>query len=181
MSKNYREYLISLGKLNASKEEKEALKKQYRKLYHKAYYNQKRKTNFQLLQIWITPDQYNLLSIDAEKLGLKITDFVRGLIKSYKNNSYVLPDEAVLHDLIVSLTRLSTNLNQIAYLCNTKKQVDYGQIQEVKKLFLKIEETTLAHFKPLHIEDYIKKEVDKNPYFIAILERIIEDYKRMRI
>ncbi len=178
MSKNYREYLTSLGKLNASKEEKEELKKQFRKQYHKEY-NQKRKTNLKLLQIWVTPDQYNLLSIDAEKLGLKITDFVRGLIKSYKNNSYVLPDEVVLHDLIVCLSKIGTNLNQIAYLCNTKKQVDYEQIQEVKKLFIKIEETTLAHFKPLHIEDYIKKEVGKNPYFIAILERIIEDYKRM--
>ncbi len=180
MSKNYREYLISLGKLNTSKEEKEELKKQYRKLYHKEY-NLKRKTNLKLLQIWVTPYQYNLLSIDAEKLGLKVTDFVRSLIKNHKNNSYVLPDEVVLHDLIVCLTRIGTNLNQISHLCQYKKVVGYEQIQEVKRLFIKIEETTLAHFKPLHIEDYIKKEVDKNPYFIEILERIIEDYKQMRL
>ena len=175
---NFREYLIALGKLNAPKEEKELLKKQYRKLYFKRY-NQERQTNSKLLQIWLKTPDFNVLSEDSGKLGMKVTDFVRHLIQNYHNNSYVLPDEVVLHDLIISLTRLSTNLNQISYLCNRKKQVGYEQIHEVKQIFLKIEETTLAHFKPLHIEDYIKKEADKNPYFIEILEQIIRDYKRM--
>lgn len=175
---NFREYLIALGKLNAPKVEKEQLKAAYRKEYFKQY-NLERKTNSKLLQIWLKIPDFNVLSEDSERLGMKVTDFVRHLIHNYNNNSYVLPDEVVLHDLIISLTRLSTNLNQIAYLCNKKKQVGYEQIQEVKQIFLKIEETTLNHFKPLHIENYIKKEAERNPYFIEILEQIISDYKRM--
>ncbi len=175
---NFKEYLISLGKLNASKEEKEELRKKYRKDYHKRY-NQKRKTNSKLLQIWVEKPVFTALSSDAKELGLSAGEFVRNLIKAYKENSYILPDEEVMYDLIVCLSQLSTNLQEIAYLCNTEKEVNYEQIQEVKRIFLRIEEMTLAHFRPLNLEDYIKNEVSKNPRFISHLERIIEDYKRM--
>lgn len=175
---NFKEYLISLGKLNASKEEKEELRKSYRKLYFQRY-NQKRKSNSKLLQIWVETPVFTALSNDAKELGLSAGDFVRNLIKAYKENSYILPDEEVMYDLIVCLSHLSTNLQEIAYLCNTEKAVNYEQIQEVKRIFLRIEEMTLAHFRPLNLEDYIKNEASKNPRFIDHLERMIADYKRM--
>lgn len=179
MSK-FQDYLIDKGKLNASESEKEALFKAYRKEYFKNY-NQERKSYSKLVQLWFKTPDYRILSEDAEKLGVKVTELIRFTIKAYKEQSFVLPNEVVLHDLIVSLTRLGTNLNQISYLCNSKKQVGYAEIEEVKKLFKKIEATALIHFTPIHIENYIKSQAEKNPMFISHLERIIQDYKDLKL
>jgi len=175
---NFQDYLRKNKKLNAPQDEKDALFKQYRKEYHKNY-NAKRLKQNKLIQLFVDLPSYKVLSEDANELGLKVSEFVRLLIKTYKDNSYILPDETVLHELIVSLTRIGTNLNQIAYLCNKKKQVGYKEIEEVKIIFEQISSKVLEHFKPLHIEDYIKKEAERNPYFIEVLLRIIEDYKKM--
>lgn len=176
----FQDYLRKHNKLNTTQDEKDLLFKRYRKEYQKAY-NTKRLKQNKLIQLWVETPSYKVLSEDAHELGLRVSEFVHLLIKTYKNNSYILPDETVLHELIVSLTRIGTNLNQIAYLCNKKKQVGYKEIEELKIIFEQISSKTLEHFKPLHIENYIKKEAERNPYFIEILLRIIEDYKKMKL
>jgi hypothetical protein len=177
---NFQNYLIAKGRLNASKSEKEELFKAYRKEYFKNY-NKDRKSHSKLVQLWFKTPEYSVLSEDAEKLGIKITELIRKVLKVYKEQSFVLPDEEVLHDLIVSLTRIGTNLNQISYLCNSQKKVGYKEIEEVKILFNKIEQTTLNHFRPLHLENYVRNQAKRNPMFISHLERIIQDYKDLKL
>jgi hypothetical protein len=125
---------------------------------------------------------HKVLSEDAGKLGLRINQYIRMVLKAYKQQHFVVPDRIVLHDLIVSLSKLGCNLNQISYLCNISKKVGYQQIEEVKVLFQKIEATTLDHFRPTLLnKDYIKKQVAHYPNFIIELEHILEEYKNMEL
>jgi hypothetical protein len=179
---NFNEYLIRKGKPFAFGKERELLHEQYQSEVYFKQYNQNRKTVSKLIRFWMKTPEYKVLSEDAGKLGLRVNEFIRKILKAYKQQHFVVPDEIILHDLIVSLSKLGCNLNQISHLCNINKKIGYQQIEEVKVLFQKIEATTLAHFKPTLLnKDYIKKQVEIYPNFISELERIIEEYKNMEL
>jgi hypothetical protein len=177
---NFNEYLEEHNGLNSDEKTKDRLFQNYRREYQKEY-NEKRKQLSKLVQVWLELPEYEILSKEAGKLGLRVTEFVRNILKAQKEQSYILPDEKVLHDLIISLTRLGTNLNQIGFLCNKEKRVGYKEIKEVQEIFKKIERTALNHFQPLHLENYIRKQAEINPMFITHLEQIIQDYKNLKL
>jgi radical SAM superfamily enzyme with C-terminal helix-hairpin-helix motif len=178
--RNFNEYLEAHNGLNSDEETKNRLFQKFRKEYQKEY-NKTRKQHSKLVQLWLELPEYEVLSEDAGKLGLRVTEFVRNILKAQKEQSYVLPDEKILYDLIISLTRLGTNLNQISFLCNKEKRVGYKEIKEVQEIFKKIERTAMNHFQPLHLENYIRKQAEINPMFIYHLERIIQDYKDLKL
>lgn len=179
---NFNEYLIRKNKQFAFGEQRKLLHKQYQSEVYFKQYNKNRTSHSKLIRLYMKTPSHKVLSDDAGKLGLRINQYIRMVLKAYKQQHFVVPDKIVLHDLIVSLSRLSCNLNQIAFLCNRQKRVGYQQIEEVKVLFQKIQKTTLAHFKPVLLDkDYIKEQAEIYPNFVAQLERIIEEYKQMKL
>ncbi len=177
MSK-FQDFLRQQGGLNGTEEDKDKLFKMYRKEYMRERHQQ-RKQHQKLVQLWFEKSEYSIVLEEAKKLNLKVTDFIKQILKAQRNQSYVLPDEKVIYDLIVSFTRIGTLINQVAYKVNSKRYADSSDIKVVQELFVKLENATIAHFRPLHLEDYIRGEVKKNSRFLDHLQRIIDDFKHL--
>ncbi len=175
---NFQDFLREQNCLNSTQEEKDKLFKVYRKKYMRERHLARKKQQ-KLVQIWFEKSEYEIISEDAKKLNLKVTNFIKQVIKAQRNQSYVLPDEKVLYALIVQYRKLGTLLNQVAYKVNKKRFADTNDIKAVQELFIKIENATIAQYRPLHLEDYIRSEMKKNPRFLGHLQHIINDFKHL--
>ena len=175
---NFQEYLRQHGCLNSTQEEKDKLFKMYRKEYMRERH-QIRKEQQKLVQFWFEKPEYAIILEAAKKLNLKVTDFIKQVIKAQRNQSYVLPDEKVLYKLIISYKKIGVLINQVAYKVNSKRFADSNDIKAVQELFVKLENATIAHYRPLHLENYIRIEMKKNPRFLDHLQRIIDDFKHL--
>lgn len=175
---NFQEYLKQLGCLNSTQEQKDKLFKSYRKQYMREHH-QRRKQHQKLVQIWFEKSEYDIILEQAKKLNLKVTDFIKQVIKAQRNQSYVLPDEKVLYKLIISYRKIGVLINQVAYKVNSKRFADSNDIKAVQELFIKLENATIAHYRPLHLENYIRDQMMKNNTFLDHLQRIIDDFKHL--
>ncbi|MFY0602933.1 MAG: hypothetical protein JXQ93_03220 [Flavobacteriaceae bacterium] len=175
---DFQDYLRQHGCLNSTQEEKDKLFKMYRKEYMREHH-QMRKKQQKLVQIWFEKTEYAVILEEAKKLNLKVTDFIKQVIKAQRNQSYVLPDEKVLCKLIISYKKIGVLINQVAYKVNSKRFADSNDIKAVQELFVKLENATIAHYRPLHLENYIRGEMKKNDRFLDHLQRIIDDFKHL--
>lgn len=75
-----------------------------------------RKVSFRLDEI-----QYQNLSTEADKFGIKISELIRQKISKSKKN---ICNKKDMKNLIYHISRIGNNLNQIAHYVNTKKSVD---------------------------------------------------------
>lgn len=171
------EYLRSIGKEHVQGQERKDLHVYYQQEIYFKTYNKNRKSDAVQVRFWLKKNEHQRLMEQAEALELKINSYIKMVLKAYKNASYVLPDHVVLHDLIISLSRLGCNLNQLAFICNKKKDVTLVEIEKVKTIFNQIEKETLAHFKPFDLRRYVKKQACIHPEIITELEAIITDFK----
>lgn len=175
---NFKDFLVEHDCLNTTQEEKDKLFKAFRKRYMQERH-QERKKKQKLVQVWFEKPEYEIILGDATSLNLKVTEFIKRVITCQRDQSYVLPDHEVLHDLIVSYTKIGTLINQVGYKVNSKNFADTQDIKKVVELFTELKNATIAHYKPLHWENYIRQEMEKNPRFLDYLQRIITDFKHL--
>ena len=105
-----------------------------RKHYYKAY-RQKYKQLVKRVNCTLIRDEYEELSRQASKAGLKLTPYVKRAAFAYTKQEYVVPlrVEEDLQEIIWLLRSIGNNLNQLAAKANTLKQATIFDLKKAKK------------------------------------------------
>ena len=112
--------------------------------------------------IRVTEDMHELISYEAEKSGLSISEFCRRMLlnQPIKKLPIIIHDEReitqALRNIDANINRLGNNLNQIARHLNEGREINDALLQEIRKTH-----TTLD----ISINDFnraVEKEYGKN-------------------
>lgn len=79
------------------------------------------------VSIWMSEQEYHHLKKQAEIAGLRTDPFIRNLVRGVQLRPK--PPETYA-DLLRELSAIGNNINQLAYLANTRKSASVEEIQE---------------------------------------------------
>ena len=80
-------------------------------------------------QIWINQTENNLLKAKTKKSGLNESEFLRSCIKGYKIKEQPTKE---IREFIKQITGIANNINQIAKVVNTKRDVRDEDLEYLK-------------------------------------------------
>ena len=103
---------------------------------------EERKTESYLLHL--TPTEKKQLKEKAEQSKLSISKY---LIALSENKKIVSVEK--LPDLLLEITRIGVNINQIAHVANSQKYVNTQQIYEIKNLLREVDKHMIEIIKAL--------------------------------
>ena len=111
--------------------------------------------------IRVSPDEKQHIREQAELAHMNVSEFI---LTATQNKKIVVKDE--IPQLLLAMTRIGTNINQIAHLCNFKKSVNDEQLnavlqkQEELEKFMKKIISEISKDEE-HTLDSLEKKLDK--------------------
>lgn len=94
---------------------------------------------------YLSEKENKILQEKCNKLGISYSKFVRDLILGYVHDDNLTID---VHNILYELRRIGNNINQIAYVANSKGVIgEYNLEIELKKLNSVIEELEEKYFE----------------------------------
>ena len=103
-----------------SKEELKDLRKEYKRLYHKAYYYKRKKNNHQTV-VRMTVQEHKTLNSLAKKHNKSLNVFMKESALAYANKSYMPRDPKQIDSVLQEIRKAGNNINQIAHQINKMK------------------------------------------------------------
>ena len=94
---------------------------------------------------YLDEKEENILKEKCKKLNVSYSKFIRDLILGYVHDDSLTIE---IHNLIYELNRIGNNINQIAYVANSKGIiVQYNLEEELKKINKLVDELNNKFFK----------------------------------
>lgn len=176
MNDSFLQYLIDHNAQRADSDTRNRLWKQHRKAYLKSY-NQKRKQRTKRIATVIDLDQYKQIQDHAGKLKLSTADFLRKSVVSTLNNSYVIPDEELLQEVVLQLNQISSGLYQIAFALDRNVSEITYELIEIQQAFKTVETNIIERLKSKDFESYVIDQITADPELLDKLIEIINTIK----
>ena len=143
---------------------------------HRDYQREYRKHKM-IRVIIFSQNEYRILQNAAQEQQKPFSTFVRELALAQVTNQYVLPNAMQTKSVQLLLTRIGTNVNQIAHLANATLQISSEKIQSIQKHFSKIEEGIMDIYKkPVLVEDIVRASVKANPDYLKRIETVLKEF-----
>jgi hypothetical protein len=112
----------------------------------------------------------------AKRFSKPFSTLVRELALVQASNNYLLPNEKQSRTVQVLLTRIGTNINQLAHVANATSQIPQG-IEQISRQFIKLEKDVMnVYHKPIMVEDMVREAIIKNPEYLNRIEAILKEY-----
>ncbi|MDY6015009.1 MAG: plasmid mobilization relaxosome protein MobC [Bacilli bacterium] len=94
---------------------------------------------------YLDEKEEKILKEKCKKLNVSYSKFIRDLILGYVHDDSLTIE---IHNLIYELNRIGNNINQIAYVANSKGiVVQYNLEEELKKINIVIDKLNDKYFK----------------------------------
>ena len=94
---------------------------------------------------YLDEKEEKILKEKCKKLNVSYSKFIRDLILGYVHDDSLTIE---IHNLIYELNRIGNNINQIAYVANSKDiVVQYNLEEELKKINIVIDKLNDKYFK----------------------------------
>lgn len=94
---------------------------------------------------YLDEKEEKILKEKCKKLNVSYSKFIRDLISGYVHDDSLTIE---IHNLIYELNRIGNNINQIAYVANSKGVVvQYNLEEELKKINIVIDKLNDKYFK----------------------------------
>ena len=87
------------------------------------------------VSVWMNEQEYQHLKVQAEKAGLGIDPFIRNLVAGVKLRPRP-PDTYAA--LLLELSAIGNNANQIAYWANVQKSISEAEIKQAAALIREV-------------------------------------------
>jgi hypothetical protein len=99
-------------------------------------------------------EQHGFLNSKAIKAGKPFGTYVREQALANASKEYVLPFDTQTHEVKILLIRHGTNLNQIAFVANAKKDISLEIIQQIQKQFSEMQQgITKIYNAPIEVKE----------------------------
>lgn len=144
MKNSLKQYLFDTGAIeNCSPEELDKIKSGHRKEYLKQY-----KSNYLSdkirREIIFSQSEFKEIECFAKLHKRKPTPlFLKLCISGYITQKFMLPDEQVLHQLLIGIRRIGNNVNQIAYRVNSLKFISANDEQAIYQYLNELEQVII--------------------------------------
>lgn len=114
-----------------SNEELKELKKEFRKLYQRAYYHERKKREHRV-SIRLSHKEIKEISFYAQRHnGLSMNRFIKSTCLAYLENRYLLRNLKPVEDLISEVRKIGNNINQLVRVSHQKLNASkFQSIQE---------------------------------------------------
>jgi|GEM_PF-1174054 len=144
-----------------TKKELESLRKEYRRLYHKAYYKKRKKNSYHLV-VRMTKKEYMVLQGYAKEHNKSLNKFIKEIAFAYLENGYLPRDAKQLTRMENEIRSIGNNINQVVRRIHQLKYEKsiLGSKNEIKGM-QKLYETLLDYV--VKIEMQIKENFKSTP------------------
>lgn len=168
--------LIEEGDINKINAFKKAYRAEYAKDYNKDF-NVKtiRKT------LIFTPEEFQYLEEQAQTYKQKLSPFLKLLIFSYLNATFIHPDIERLTKIEQQLREMNRRIAESIQYIHLSQEIKASDIEYIKKNISTLEQTissTLAH--PPRLEEWLRQQADTNDLFIPHLLKSIAQFLSLK-
>lgn len=137
---NFRTYLLGKGLSHLQGAERKKIYAEYKREYVRNFMKQKR-SKHQVIEIFLTEKDYEQLKKTAQNYGLSRSGFCQQLVLSNISDTVWIPNQEIISELKISIRRIGNNLNQIAKLANSQKELTpqlweeaYQKLRQLERL-----------------------------------------------
>lgn len=153
-----------------------AFKKQYRSEYSKAYNQEYREKTVRKTLIFNTTE-FDYLEAQAKVHKMKLSPFLKTVIFSYLEATFVFLDQDKLSAIETNLREINARIAQSIQYIHLSNEVSLNDIESLKLAVFDLEKsikTTLN--KPPRLETWIEDHQEKNSLFISKLLEVIAQF-----
>lgn len=141
--------------------------------YQKAYRKQKIHR-----VIIFEKDEYQFLLDKSKKERKPFITYVRELALAKAKEVYIVPFDKQTAEVKILLIRYGTNLNQIAHITNSKKDISLLEIQKIQKEFTEMRQGIQKIYNtPIKVKDLVQNTLIKNPDYFAEIQKTLNKFK----
>lgn len=135
------------------------------------------KTRISRIEVRVTPSEKKELLMKAEQAHMSLSSYIVAL----SSNKKIVVTEKI-PELLLEITRIGTNVNQIAHICNSQRYAKTEQLQEVLKSLGEVKSIMNKILQEIYSDDetVIAKRTDKRTETMdkkldTILQLLTED------
>lgn len=137
---NFRRYLLGKGLSHLQGAERKKIYAEYKREYVRNFMKQKR-SKHQVIEIFLTEKDYERLTKTAQNYRLSRSGFCQQLVLNNISDTVWIPNQQIIAELHISIRRIGNNINQLAKLANSQKEVTpqlweeaYQQLRQLEEL-----------------------------------------------
>ncbi|MPS72488.1 MAG: plasmid mobilization relaxosome protein MobC [Chryseobacterium sp.] len=137
---NFRTYLLGKGLSHLVGAERKTIYAEYKREYVRNFMKQKR-SKHQVIELFLTEKDYELLTKTAKHYRLSRSGFCQQIILNNISDTVWTPNQQIIAELQISIRKIGNNINQIARITNSKKEVTpqlweeaYQKLQQLEEL-----------------------------------------------
>lgn len=149
---NFRTYLESKGLSHLQGAERKKIYAEYKREYVRNFMKQKR-SKHQVIELFLTEKDYERLKKSALNQGLSCSNFCQQLVLSNISDMVWIPNQQLISELQISIRKIGNNINQIARIANSQKELTPQLWEE-------------AHQKLHQLEQVIKENLSHPELFV---------------
>lgn len=171
------QYLHSLGVLERGNEEEiEHARREFRKQYLTDYKQKYRKTK-KHIEVILSPTEHILLEGEARSVGMSLSQFLKQSTLHYISKQYMTPHPRTILQIKELVYHSYQKIEKIAEHEKKRWFGNLNQYETLKSIILDVHTSTKKTFEnPITFEEYIKRELQRNPQFIDALKSIVSCY-----
>lgn len=177
MKNNLQKELFERGLIEEGDTSKiNAFKKAYRAEYAKDY-NTAFNTKTVRKTLIFTPEEFQYIKEQAQAYKQKLSPFLKLLIFSYLNATFIHPDLETLTEIEQQLRDMNRRIAESIQYIHLSQEIKASDIEDIKKSISAMEQSissTLA--QPPRLEEWLRKQVDTNDLFIPHLLKSIAQF-----
>lgn len=181
MPQTFQEFLQERGKYTTSisKEERDLLYQEHRKLYFKER-NNTRKLIYKRVELRYLHEEFAEIENEAKQLGISNAQLLKENIQGFREKRYVRSKDTTLRLVMIALNRWGTGLNSIVYKSNAFNSLDDRDVHELKNLFRQMHARIHRELEYVPLEKLITEEFEKNPRVLDHIEKIVTHLRRQK-
>lgn len=150
---NFRTYLQSKGLSHLQGAERKKIYAEYKREYVRNFMKQKR-SKHQVIEIYLTEKDYARLTNTAQHYRLSRSGFCQQLVLSNISDTVWIPNQQIIAELQISIRKVGNNINQIARIANSKKELTPQLWEETHQKLRQLEELIKENLS--HPELFVK-------------------------
>jgi len=174
---NLQNKLFDSGLIETGDSEKiNAFKKAYRQDYAKQYnkdFNVKTKRKTLIL----TMEEFEYLEEQAKIYKMKLSPFLKLLIFSYLNSSFIFPEKETLTEIEHLLREINRRIATSIQYIHLSNEIKMSDIQSIKMDISELEKSISKTLKnPPRLEEWLNIQIVKDELFLPKLLKAIANY-----
>lgn len=124
-----------------------------------------------------TPEEFEYLEEQAKTYKMKLSPFLKLLIFSYLNASFIHPEQEILTDIEQLLREINRRIAESIQYIHLSQEIKASDIEAIKMNIAELEKSISGTLNnPPRLEEWLRQQIAKNDLFVPKLLESIAHY-----